>query len=168
MDKVPALRECTLQLGDKIVTQKKGREERPMKIHWGVRDHDTQGSQGAEAFDVGRDNGQVETDWHGEMQEGTRAGNAGSWGVLEVGLLIVKPQCHPGGGAGVGTLVEGKISDKPEDHIPAQRRGCTAPQQGKQQKKQEGKLGTLFREHEYQSLPRWALRNPWRLHRGEV
>lgn len=80
-----------------------------------------------------------------------------------MGLLIVKPQCHPGGEAGVGTLVEGKNSDKPEDDIPAQRRACAAPQQGKQQKKQEGKLGTLFREHEYQSLPRWALRNPWRL-----
>ena len=62
-----------------------------MKIHWGVRDRDTQGSQGAEAFDVGRDNRQVETDWQGETQEGTRAGNAGSWGVLEVGLLLWNP-----------------------------------------------------------------------------
>ena len=102
-----------------------------MKVHWGVRDRDIQGSQGAEGFDVGRDNGQVETDWQGETQEGTKAGNAGSWRVLEVGLLIVKPQCHPGGEAGVGTLVEGKNSDKPEDDIPAQRRACTAPQQGK-------------------------------------
>lgn len=42
-----------------------------------------QGSQGAEAFDVGRDNGQVEADWkgrtrQGETQEGTRAGNEGA------------------------------------------------------------------------------------------
>lgn len=51
---------------------------------------------------MGRDNGQVETDWQGEKQEGTKAGNAGSWGVLEVGLLIVKPQCHLGGEAELG------------------------------------------------------------------
>ena len=37
-----------------------------------------------------------------------------------MGLSIVKPQCHLGGEAGVGTLVEGKNSDKPEDDIPGE------------------------------------------------
>lgn len=54
-----------------------------------------QGSQGAEAVDVGRDNGQVEADRQGrprqgETQEGTRAGNAGSWGVPVSG----SPHCE--------------------------------------------------------------------------
>ena len=80
-----------------------------------------------------------------------------------MGLLTVRSQSHLGGEAGVETFAERENLDKPEDDIPAQRRVCTAPQQGKRQKKQEGKLGTLFREHEYQSLPRWALKNPWRL-----
>lgn len=84
-----------------------------------------------------------------------------------MGLLTVRSRSHLGGEAAVETLVERENSDKPEDDIPAQRRVCTAPQQGKRQKKQEGKLGTLFRGHEYQSLPRWALKNPWRLSQYE-
>lgn len=61
-----------------------------MKVHWGVRDRDIRSSQGAEAFDVGRDNGQVETDWQGEKQE-NKSRKRRELGVLEVGLLIVKP-----------------------------------------------------------------------------
>lgn len=49
-------------------------------------------------------------------------------------------------------MVEGKNSDKLEDDIPAQRRAALLHSKGSSRKKQEGKLGTLFREHEYQSL----------------
>ena len=54
-----------------------------------------QGSWGAKAFDVGRDNGQVEAAWQGrprqgETQQGTRSVNAWSWGVLVSG----SPHCE--------------------------------------------------------------------------
>lgn len=62
MDKVPALRDCTLQLGDKTVTHthKEDRGEAPWRSTGVSGTVIPQGSRGAEAFDVGCDNGQVE------------------------------------------------------------------------------------------------------------